>query len=146
MEWKSSDEKSNIVLYTSTTGGHSYTMNNKFPITDMIWEFFTTGTAHAKGYTPTGMEDISTNSTLQLNFQNPDKIIAEFHLDSPDKVKMELLNLNGQVLSHSPHQNCNIGANLISFQIYNSNISNGIYLIRLTFSKYSIVGKIFLKR
>lgn len=147
LKWNSKDNKSNIVLYTSATGGHSWTMNSKFPVSDMIWEFFTTGTAHAK-YTPVGIKDLSIDRNLKLKIHpNPttENINIEFYLDFPDKVKVELLNLNGQVINSSINQNFVSGINRISYKIRNVNIPDGIYLIRLTSSKYSIVNRIYLK-
>lgn len=41
--WSSPGDDINMVLYTSNTGGHSWTMNPRLGISNLIWEFFTTG-------------------------------------------------------------------------------------------------------
>jgi poly(3-hydroxybutyrate) depolymerase len=41
--WTSDGDSSNIILYTSNTGGHSWIMNKRLGITNLMWEFFNTG-------------------------------------------------------------------------------------------------------
>ena len=41
--WPSPDNKSNILLYTSESGAHSWTMNSRLGISNLMWEFFETG-------------------------------------------------------------------------------------------------------
>jgi polyhydroxybutyrate depolymerase len=41
--WTSSDDQSNIILYTSNAGGHSWNMNSRMGISNLMWEFFSTG-------------------------------------------------------------------------------------------------------
>ncbi len=41
--WPSPDSLSNIMLYTSETGGHNWNMNNRLGVTMLMWDFFNSG-------------------------------------------------------------------------------------------------------
>lgn len=75
--WPSPDNKSNIILYTSEGGGHSWVMNKRLGITKLMWEFFETGQTKVPAkYDTIYMDELNRSYKVHL----PNKFYTE--LDS----------------------------------------------------------------
>ena len=96
----------------------------------------------------TGIEDITSNSALtELSvYPNPVKNSAtlRFNLIKPEKLNIEVINSIGKSLGNI-NDNYNQGENEISLDSFITNLSNGIYFVKITSSNY-IISKRFVKQ
>ncbi len=82
--WSSTDNESDIILYTSLNGGHSWTMNPRLGISNLMWEFFETGSNNLPKKYDTIMID-----TLKRSYKThlPD----DYFTDVSDELKYPLV-------------------------------------------------------
>lgn len=82
--WPSSGDSSNIILYTSKYGGHSWTMNSRLGITNLMWEFFNTGRTRVPAKYDTILLD-----TLKRSYKT--HLPNEYYTDVPGETDYPLI-------------------------------------------------------
>ena len=93
--------------------------------------------------------EVAPNDEFQLSaFPNPtaSEITIRYELDRGGKVGVQLFDVNGKLVSTLAEGNRPAGENQTTFNIGQSGVPNGIYLLRVTQDGRSTTRKLMLHR
>ena len=144
--WRNSDDSTTAIFYTLPWNQHAWPVKNvdniKLSATDLMWQFFTKGNAVADIPHITAVNEPATDNKMIYFAPNPatDKIFLTMNLQKAEKVYLEVLNLDGQIVLTKEFSYESQGK--MSFPIDVHTLSKGCYLFKLRSNNNLTTSKI----